>query len=213
MKQTGMILKRLLDMFLSLVALIIFLPVMAITALLVLCDLGWPILYCPARAGLHSKSFVMYKFRTMRNTLDEKGELLPDEERLTPVGILLRSCSLDELPQLVNVLRGDMSLVGPRPLPPRYLDRYTPEQTRRHRVRPGMTGWAQVNGRNILSWEDKFRLDVWYVDNWSLGLDIRILAMTVMQVLSRRGISAEGYATMPEFTGTGTCKKPQTKSR
>jgi len=171
MKQLTITLKRLLDILLSLVALIMLLPVMAITALSVICDLGWPILYCPARVGLHSKTFVMYKFRSMRNTVGEEGESLPDEERLTPVGRFLRSCSLDELPQLVNVLRGDMSLVGPRPLPPKYLERYTPEQARRHDVRPGITGWAQVNGRNNLSWggEVSTRCLVWLIIG-ALGL-------------------------------------------
>jgi sugar transferase EpsL len=144
----------------------------------------------------------MYKFRTMKNLYDKHGHPLPDKDRLTPFGNWLRSTSLDELPELINVLVGDMSVVGPRPLLPEYMDRYTPEQARRHEVKPGITGWAQVNGRNDLSWEEKFRLDVWYVDNWSLSLDFRIIAMTVVKVLKREGISSEGCATMPEFLGT-----------
>jgi lipopolysaccharide/colanic/teichoic acid biosynthesis glycosyltransferase len=143
----------------------------------------------------------MYKFRTMTNEKDEQGCLLPDEQRLTRLGRFLRSTSLDELPELFNVLKGDMSLVGPRPLLMRYLDRYSTVQARRHEVKPGITGWAQINGRNAITWEEKFVLDVWYVDNWSLWLDMKILAMTVVKVLKREGISAAGEATMPEFLG------------
>lgn len=145
----------------------------------------------------------MYKFRTMLDIRNEQGELLPDELRLTPVGRFLRKTSLDELPELFNVLKGDMSLVGPRPLLMDYLDQYTPEQARRHEVKPGITGWAQVNGRNALTWEEKFKLDVWYVDNWSLWLDIKILFMTLVKVFKREGISADGHVTMPEFKGSG----------
>jgi lipopolysaccharide/colanic/teichoic acid biosynthesis glycosyltransferase len=144
----------------------------------------------------------MFKFRTMTNARDGEGHLLPDEVRLTPFGRFLRSTSLDELPELMNVLLGHMSLVGPRPLLMQYLDLYTPEQARRHEVKPGITGWAQVNGRNALSWEDRFRLDVWYVDHWSVWLDIRILLLTVLKVVRREDIAAEGHVTMPAFTGT-----------
>jgi len=144
----------------------------------------------------------MYKFRTMTEERDAEGRLLPDEKRLTPFGAWLRSWSLDELPELFNVLKGDMSLVGPRPLLMEYLDRYTPEQFRRHEVKPGITGWAQINGRNALTWEEKFKLDVWYVDNWNVLLDLKILFMTLVKVLRREGISAEGHATMPEFKGS-----------
>jgi len=153
------------------------------------------------RPGLKGKPFYMYKFRTMTDETDEQGNLLPDELRLTRLGKFLRSTSLDELPELFNVLKGDMSLVGPRPLLMQYLDRYTPEQARRHEMKPGITGWAQVNGRNAITWEEKFALDVWYVDNWSLWLDLKILAMTIVKVFKREGISAEGEATMPEFMG------------
>jgi lipopolysaccharide/colanic/teichoic acid biosynthesis glycosyltransferase len=154
------------------------------------------------RPGLHGKPFVMYKFCTMLDLRDKEGNLLPDEQRLTGIGRFLRSTSLDELPELINVLKGEMSLVGPRPLLMEYLDRYTPEQARRHNVKPGITGWAQVNGRNAISWEDKFKLDVWYVDNWSLWLDIKILFLTIIQVFRREGISADGYSTMPKFMGS-----------
>src|SRR5690606_3092583 len=151
-----------------------------------------------------SSDLTMYKFRTMTDARDENGRLLPDEQRLTKFGRFLRSTSLDELPELFNVLKGDMSLVGPRPLLMEYLPLYTPEQARRHEVRPGITGWAQVNGRNAISWEEKFKYDVWYVDNWSLWLDLKILFMTIVAVLRRNGISAEGHATMPVFRGQET---------
>lgn len=194
--------KHLFDIVLSLIAIIILSPIMLITALVVLFDLGSPILFRHTRAGLNGKPFAVLKFRTMLDASGADGKPLPDEKRLTSTGRALRASSLDELPQLLNVLVGDMSLVGPRPLPTAYLPRYSPRQSRRHEVKPGITGWAQVNGRNDLSWEEKFDLDVWYVDNWSLALDVRILFMTVGKAFKRDGISAEGCATMPEFMGS-----------
>ncbi|GAA4018262.1 sugar transferase [Deinococcus rubellus] len=170
--------------------------------LLVRFKLGSPIFFSQQRPGLRGKPFTMYKFRTMRDATDTQGQPLPDSERLTPLGRFLRSSSLDELPELFNVLRGDMSLVGPRPLLMEYLPRYTPQQARRHEVRPGITGWAQVNGRNAISWEEKFNLDVWYVDNRSFALDLKILWLTVLKVFKREGINAVGEATMPVFSGT-----------
>jgi lipopolysaccharide/colanic/teichoic acid biosynthesis glycosyltransferase len=164
--------------------------------------MGSPVLFRQVRPGRYCRLFTLFKFRTMRNTTAPEGAPLPDTERLTPLGTFLRRTSLDELPQLWNVLRGDLSLVGPRPLLPEYLDRYTTIQARRHEVRPGITGWAQVNGRNALSWEDKFALDVWYVDNWNLWLDLRILWLTLIKVLRREGIQAADHATMPEFKGS-----------
>lgn len=193
--------KRAMDVALSGLLLILLSPLMAALAILVWLKLGRPILFRQTRPGLHGKPFVIYKFRTMTNARDAHGNPLPDSERLTPFGRWLRATSLDELPELLNVLKGDMSLVGPRPLLMEYLDRYTPEQARRHEVKPGITGWAQIHGRNALSWEEKFQLDVWYVDNWSLWLDVKILWRTVWIVLKREGISAEGHATMPEFRG------------
>jgi len=197
------IVKRLFDFFLAGIGLVILSPVMILVALLVWVNMGRPVLFRQLRPGLHGRLFVLYKFRTMKDLRDERGNLLPDEQRLTRLGRFLRSTSLDELPELLNVLKGDMSLVGPRPLLPQYLDRYTPEQARRHEVKPGITGWAQVNGRNAITWEEKFALDVWYVDNWSLWLDLKILVLTLVKVLRREGISAEGEATMPEFMGYG----------
>ena len=194
-------LKRLLDMLLSLTALILLAPVIALVAWQIRRKLGSPILFRQMRPGLHGKPFEMIKFRSMRDAVDTLGNPLPDSERMTPFGSFLRSSSLDELPGLWNVLKGDMSLVGPRPLLVEYLPLYNEEQARRHQVRPGITGWAQVNGRNAISWEDKFKLDVWYVDNRSFWLDIRILWLTVKKVLVRDGISAEGEATMSKFTG------------
>lgn len=194
--------KRSFDTVASALALVVLSPVLAAITLLALSMHGRPILFAQPRPGLHGRPFRLFKLRTMRDTRDANGRLLPDAERLTAFGRFLRATSLDELPELWNVLKGDMSLVGPRPLLMEYLDRYTPEQARRHEVRPGVTGWAQVNGRNALSWEDKFKLDVWYVDNQSFLLDMKILALTVWQVLTRKGISAEGHATMPPFMGT-----------
>lgn len=193
--------KRVFDVIASALLLIVLSPVLLVIALAVRINMGSPVLFKQVRAGLHGCPFTILKFRTMLDAFDHNGSPLPDEDRLTPLGRFLRSTSLDELPELVNVLRGDMSLVGPRPLLMEYLDRYTPEQARRHEVKPGITGWAQVNGRNALSWEEKFKLDVWYVDNWSLWLDLRILWLTCVAVLTRKGINAEGHATMPEFTG------------
>jgi len=160
------------------------------------------VIFSQVRPGYRGRLFKLYKFRTMNNRRDEQGGLLPDEQRLTRLGKLLRAASLDELPELFNVIRGEMSLVGPRPLLPQYLERYSAEQARRHDVLPGITGWAQVNGRNVLDWEEKFRLDVWYVDHWSLGLDIKILALTFWKVLRQDGISQPGQATAEEFMGT-----------
>lgn len=177
-------------------------PVLAATALAVRLRLGSPVLFRQERPGLHGRPFMMYKFRTMRDGVDAAGDPLPDEARLTPLGRFLRSTSLDELPELWSVLRGEMSLVGPRPLLVEYLPLYTPEQARRHEVRPGITGWAQVNGRNAISWEEKFRYDVWYVDHRSLLLDLRILLLTLKKVFWREGISQPGRATMEKFRGS-----------
>tara|TARA_R110002049_G_scaffold27321_2_gene94042 strand:- start:127171 stop:127785 length:615 start_codon:yes stop_codon:yes gene_type:complete len=193
--------KRLVDLVLASIALILLSPLILVTAVLVRIRLGSPILFSQTRPGYLGKPFRMYKFRSMLDTRDASGALLPDEERLTPFGQFLRSSSLDELPELWNVIRGDMSLVGPRPLMMAYLDRYTPEQRRRHDAKPGVTGWAQINGRNSISWEEKFGLDVWYVDNQSLILDMRILWLTVWTVLFRRGVSADNHVTMPEYFG------------
>ncbi|MCZ4328550.1 sugar transferase [Castellaniella denitrificans] len=193
--------KRLLDLMGAGLGLFLLLPVILAVAWMIRRYLGGPVLFHQVRPGLRGRPFRMIKFRTMRDAVGLDGQPLPDAERLTPFGRFLRSTSLDELPELWNVLKGDMSLVGPRPLLMEYLPLYTPEQARRHEVRPGITGWAQVNGRNALSWEDKFRLDVWYVDNQSLWLDLKILYLTVKKVLVRDGISAEGEATMSKFTG------------
>ncbi len=195
------VIKRSLDILTAGLGLLILSPLLIVIFLLILIQMGRPIIFKQMRPGLNGKPFYMYKFRTMTNEKDEQGNPLSDEQRLTRLGRFLRSSSLDELPELFNVLKGDMSLVGPRPLLMQYLDRYTPEQARRHEVKPGITGWAQVNGRNAITWEEKFALDVWYVDNWSLWLDIKILAMTVVKVFTKEGISAEGEATMTEFMG------------
>jgi sugar transferase EpsL len=199
----SVVLKRAFDAAAAAAALAVLSPVLAGVALGVGWKLGCPVLFRQPRPGLHGRPFEMVKFRTMTDARDANGHPLPDAERLPAFGRFLRSTSLDELPELWNVLRGDMSLVGPRPLLMEYLPLYTPEQARRQEVRPGITGWAQVNGRNALSWEEKFALDVWYIDNRSLWLDLRILAATVRQVLRRDGISAAGEATMPAFTGNG----------
>jgi len=196
--------KRVFDLLLTTIALIIFSPVMLLLVLLVRLKIGSPVFFSQVRPGLNARPFRMFKFRTMTNARDVNGELLADSERLTRFGSFLRSSSLDELPELWNVLKGDMSLVGPRPLLMQYLDRYTPEQARRHEVRPGVTGWAQINGRNAISWEDKFELDVWYVKNQSIWLDIKILWLTVYKVIKRSDISAADNATMPEFMGSTT---------
>lgn len=194
--------KRLLDLALTSTALVCLSPVFAVVAVLVRFKLGSPILFRQQRPGLCARPFMMMKFRTMTDARDGSGDLLPDEERLPEFGQFLRSTSLDELPELINVLKGEMSLAGPRPLLMRYLDRYTPEQMRRHEVPPGITGWAQVNGRNAISWEKKFELDVWYVENCSLWLDVKVLWMTVLKVVRRADISHIGQATMDEFTGS-----------
>lgn len=200
-KDTQRAVKRSIDVLTATVGCLLCVPVSAVIALAVFLDIGFPVFFVQTRPGLHSRPFKIIKFRTMREAFDSSGRPLPDCERLTRLGAFLRRTSLDELPELWNVLKGDMSLVGPRPLLMEYLDRYTPEQARRHDVKPGITGWAQVNGRNAISWEEKFALDVWYVDNWSLWLDLKILAMTLVQVLRRTGIHAQGHATMPEFMG------------
>lgn len=194
--------KRLFDIILSAIALIIFSIPIIITAVIVRIKLGSPIIFKQKRPGLYGKPFYVYKFRTMTDEKDENGKLLPDEVRLTKTGRIIRKLSLDELPQLFNVLKGELSLVGPRPLLMEYLPLYTTEQARRHEVKPGITGWAQVNGRNAISWEEKFALDVWYVDNQSFWLDMKILFMTVIKVFKREGISQEGQATIEKFTGT-----------
>ena len=193
--------KRLCDILVSTAVLSALSPVVGIIAFNIHRKLGSPIFFRQVRPGKDGKPFEMIKFRTMRDAVDSNGRLLPDSERMTPFGSFLRSSSLDELPELWNVIKGDMSLVGPRPLLMEYLPLYSPEQYRRHEVRPGVTGWAQVNGRNAISWEDKFKLDIWYVDNQSLWLDLKILFLTVKKVVVRDGISAEGEATMSKFTG------------
>jgi len=194
--------KRAFDVTLSTGALIVLSPVMGITALIVRNKLGSPVIYTQERPGLNEKIFKLYKFRTMTNETDGNGELLPDEDRLTDFGKMLRSTSLDELPELINIIKGDMSIVGPRPLLVRYLDRYNEEQRHRHDVRPGLTGYAQAHGRNTLSWEDKFKMDVWYTKNVTLKNDVKIIIDTVINVLNKEGISSDTSATMEEFFGT-----------
>jgi sugar transferase EpsL len=194
--------KRLFDLVLTIPGFLLILPFLLIISLFVRVLHGSPIFFSQLRPGQNGNPFCMLKFRTMSNARDAAGNLLPDSERLTSFGRFLRSTSLDEFPSLLNVLKGDMSLVGPRPLLMKYLPLYSPEQSRRHEVKPGITGWAQVNGRNTISWDEKFRLDVWYVDNWSLWLDIRVLAMTMLHVLLRKGINHNATETMPFFTGS-----------
>jgi sugar transferase EpsL len=193
--------KRLFDIAVSLMALVVLAPVLLGVAALVRWNLGAPVLFKQTRPGLHGKPFRIYKFRSMRDLTDSSGRALTDADRLTRFGRFLRSTSLDELPELLNVFRGDMSLVGPRPLLMAYLDLYSKRQARRHDVRPGLTGWAQINGRNALSWEQKFEHDVWYVDNHSLLLDLKILLRTILLVLRRDGVSSDGHVTMPPFQG------------
>ncbi|MCX7772827.1 MAG: sugar transferase [Clostridia bacterium] len=195
-------LKRSIDFVLSLVGILILTPLYLVLVAISFITIGSPVFFKQARPGLKGKLFYMYKFRTMTDRKDANGNLLPDKDRLTRYGKFLRSTSLDEIPELFNVLKGDMSLVGPRPLLVEYLQYYTPEQMRRHDMRPGITGWAQINGRNAISWEQKFSLDTWYIDNWSLWLDLKILVLTVMKVFKREGISAEGSATMEKFRGS-----------
>jgi sugar transferase EpsL len=194
--------KRLLDLALAIPAVIMLFPALVVIAILVRITLGSPVLFRQQRAGLNGQPFTVFKFRTMTNARDLSGSLLPDDARLTPLGRFLRGTSLDELPELFNVLRGEMSLVGPRPLLLHYLPRYTPQQMRRHEVKPGITGWAQVNGRNALSWEQKFALDIWYVDHYSLWLDLQIIALTIWKILTWEGITQPGHATAEEFKGT-----------
>ncbi|MGH7444104.1 MAG: sugar transferase [Longimicrobiales bacterium] len=194
--------KRAIDVLAAVLGLLLLSPVLALTALLVRLGIGAPVLFRQTRPGLHGRPFTIIKFRTLRHITDEDGELLPDAQRMTRLGAWLRSSSVDELPELWNVLRGDMSLVGPRPLLMEYLARYSPEQARRHEMRPGITGLAQVNGRNGATWDDRLRMDVWYIDNQSLRLDARILLLTVRRVLARDGISQRGHATMEKFRGS-----------
>jgi len=194
--------KRLFDVIVSSLLILLFAPLMLLIALAIWVTMGRPILFRQPRIGYRGRVFTIYKFRTMTDERDEQGNLLPDEQRLTGLGRFLRSLTLDELPELFNVLKGEMSLVGPRPLLVDYRDLYTPEQWRRHEMPPGMAGPVLASGRNLLDWEEKFRLDVWYVDHWSLWLDFQILARTAWKVLKREGVSAEGYATMPRFQGS-----------
>jgi sugar transferase EpsL len=194
--------KRLFDIISSAAGLIAISPLLVILAILVRLKLGSPVLFRQQRPGLGGKAFVIYKFRTMTDQRDASGNLLPDSQRLPAFGRFLRSTSFDELPELLNVLKGDMSIVGPRPLMMKYLGRYSPEQARRHEVKPGITGWAQVNGRNAISWEDKFKLDVWYVDNWTFWLDMKIILRSVLMVIAKEGITQQGRATMDEFMGS-----------
>jgi len=196
-----LILKRIMDLVLTIPGIVILSPLLLFVALLVEVSFGIPVIFRQKRPGFQSKPFWVYKFRTMTNAHDAQDNLLPDSQRITRFGHFLRSTSLDELPELFNVLRGEMSLVGPRPLLMQYLERYSPEQARRHEVLPGITGWAQINGRNALTWEEKFNLDVWYVDHWSFWLDIKIMLLTVVKVLHREGINQPGQATAEEFMG------------
>lgn len=193
--------KHLIDLIFTFLALLFLAPLFVLVALLVSLSPGSTVIFKQVRPGKHKNPFTLYKFRTMTDCRDDNGNLFPDEDRLTRVGRIMRRISLDELPELLNVLKGEMSLVGPRPLLMRYLDRYTPEQARRYEVKPGITGWAQVNGRNAITWEEKFKYDVWYVDNRSLWLDIRIIFMTIIKIMKREGISQPGHATMEEFKG------------
>lgn len=205
--------KRLLDLLLTIPGLALLSPALVLIAVLVRIYHGSPIFFHQLRPGYRGKPFELIKFRTMSEARDPQGKLLPDAQRLTRLGRFLRSTSLDELPEFFLVLAGKMSLVGPRPLLMQYLERYTPEQKRRHDVLPGITGWAQINGRNALTWEDKFNLDVWYVDHWSLGLDIKILLLTLWKVLQRDGISQPGHATAEEFMGSGNGSPQRRKER
>jgi lipopolysaccharide/colanic/teichoic acid biosynthesis glycosyltransferase len=194
--------KRILDLVITIPGILLLSPFLLLIVILVRINVGNRVFFRQKRPGYQGKPFWIYKFRSMTDTHDMEDNLLPDSQRLTRAGRFLRSTSLDELPELFNVLRGEMSLVGPRPLLMQYLERYTPQQARRHEVLPGITGWAQINGRNALTWEEKFNLDVWYVDHWSLGLDIKILLITAVKVLRREGISQPGHATAEEFMGT-----------
>ena len=193
--------KRIFDLLLASFGLILFIPIILFTALLIRMKLGTPIIFKQQRPGLNGRLFELYKFRTMTDERDETGELLPDHVRLTPLGKLIRKLSLDEFPQLINVIKGEMSLIGPRPLLPEYLALYSDEQAKRHLVKPGITGWAQINGRNSITWEEKFKLDVWYVENQSFILDLKILFLTIKKVVTSHGISNQNHVTMPDFKG------------
>ncbi len=201
--------KRFLDLLISIPAYLALLPLICCIGFFVRLMMGKGIFFKQLRPGLHGRPFTIYKFRTMKKVFDKNGNLLPDAERLTRLGMFLRSTSLDELPEILNVIKGDMSIVGPRPLLAQSLDLYTPEQYRRHEVKPGITGWAQVNGRNAITWEQKFEYDVWYVDNQSLRLDLKIIALTIWKILKREGISQPGHATAEEFMGLNGRKKAQ----
>ncbi|MEG4086681.1 sugar transferase [Microcoleus sp. POL10_C6] len=201
LKKISRLLKSILDRLVAGIALLVFSPAILIVAIAIYIRMGSPIVFTQPRPGQNGEVFQFYKFRTMTSDRDSNGNLLSDEERLTAIGQFLRKTSLDELPQLWNVLKGDMSFVGPRPLMVEYLERYSPEQARRHDVMPGITGWAQINGRNTISWQQKFKLDVWYVDNWSLWLDLKILFLTVWKVVKKEGISQANHATVEDFTG------------
>jgi lipopolysaccharide/colanic/teichoic acid biosynthesis glycosyltransferase len=205
-KQLQKSVKWMADRAISAIALLLLSPLLLAIAIAIYLRMGAPILFAQPRPGKNGRIFTFYKFRTMTDVRDAKGNLLPDAQRLTAFGQFLRKTSLDELPQLWNVLKGDMSFIGPRPLLVAYLERYTPEQARRHQVKPGITGWAQVNGRNSLNWEEKFKLDVWYADRWSLWLDLRILGLTFIKVIRREGISHANHATMSEFQGSPSLK-------
>ncbi len=205
--------QRIRDLFIILFFIPLWLPVSILIALLIKISLGSPIIFRQERIGARGRPFTLLKFRSMTFEREENGEFKSDQKRLTRMGRFLRSTSLDELPELINVWNGSMSLVGPRPLLPTYVNRYSPEQARRHEVRPGMTGWAQIKGRNTLSWDEKFKLDVWYVDNQSLWLDIKILAITAWKVLTREGISGKGEATMSEFMGSKESTTEETKEK
>ena len=202
MKSIGLAIKRLCDIIVALGGIIILSPVLLVCMILIKCKLGSPIFFKQRRIGKNNKEFEMIKFRTMKDSVDKDGNLLPDEERMTKLGMTLRSLSLDELPELINILKGEMSLIGPRPLLVKYLPLYDDKQIKRHDVTPGLTGWAQVNGRNSISWCEKFELDVWYVENWSLYLDVKIFFLTFYKVFKREGISQEGQATMEYFDGS-----------
>jgi lipopolysaccharide/colanic/teichoic acid biosynthesis glycosyltransferase len=196
------VIKVIADRLIAALMVLLILPVCLLIAIAIHQFMGSPVIFAQPRPGKHGKIFCFYKFRTMTNACDLEGNLLPDEQRLTPFGLFLRHTSLDELPQLLNILKGEMSFVGPRPLLVKYLDRYTAEQSRRHGVKPGITGLAQINGRNALRWEEKFELDVWYIDHWTLWLDLKILFLTAWKVIQREGINQEGFTTSEEFKGT-----------
>lgn len=202
MREIQQAIKEAADRLIAGLVVLLILPGCLLIAVAIHWVMGSPVIFAQPRPGQHGKIFCFYKFRTMTNACDLDGNLLPDDQRLTPFGLFLRKTSLDELPQLLNILRGEMSFVGPRPLLVKYLDRYTPEQARRHAVKPGITGFAQINGRNAIGWEEKFQLDVWYIDHWTLWLDLKILFLTVWKVFQQDGINQEGFTTSEEFKGT-----------